>query len=72
MCELKVIIQNRVEFEDAIYAKTIENKVVVKDILGKSKEFKDYKITEVDINKEQLTLSSIKRNKETDAQRQNK
>ena len=57
MCELKIIIRNEVEFENVIYAKTIENRVIVKDILGKSKEFKNYKITEVDINKEQLILS---------------
>ena len=57
MCELKIIIRNEVEFENVIYAKTIENRVIVKDILGNSKEFKNYKITEVDINKEQLILS---------------
>jgi predicted RNA-binding protein len=59
MCELKVVIENVVEFENVIYAKSIENRVVVKDILGKPKEFKNYKITEVDITKEQLILSSI-------------
>jgi predicted RNA-binding protein len=59
MCELKVIIGNEVEFENVIYAKSIENRVVVKDILGKSKEFENYKIAEVDISKEQLLLSSI-------------
>jgi len=60
MCELKVIIENEVEFDNVIYAKTIENRVIVKDILGKSKEFKNYKIKEVDISKEQLILSPIK------------
>jgi predicted RNA-binding protein len=59
MCELKVVIENEVEFENVIYAKSIENRVVVKDILGKPMEFKNYKITEVDINKEQLILSPI-------------
>jgi predicted RNA-binding protein len=59
MCELKVIIENEVEFENVIYAKSIENRVVVKDILGKSREFQNYKITEVNINKEQLILSPI-------------
>ena len=63
MCELKVIIENKVEFENVIYAKSIENSVVVKDILGKSKEFKNYKITEVDISKEHLTLSPLKARK---------
>ena len=60
MCELKVIIENNVEFENAIYAKFIEDRVVVKDILGKLMIFKEYKIAEVDINKEQLILSPIK------------
>ena len=60
MCELKVIIENEVKFENAIYAKKIENKVTVSDIFGKSMEFKNYKIIEVDISKEQLTLSPIK------------
>jgi predicted RNA-binding protein len=59
MCELKVVIENVVEFENVVYAKSMENRVVVKDILGKPKEFKNYKITEVDINKEQLILSPI-------------
>jgi len=63
MCELKVIIENEVKFENVIYAKSIENRVIVKDILGKSKEFENYKITEVDINKEQLTLSPMKAQK---------
>ncbi len=63
MCELKVIIGNEVKFENAIYAKSIENRVVVRDILGKSMEFKNYKITEVNINKEQLILSPIKAQK---------
>lgn len=59
MCELKVIIGKEVEFENVIYAKSIENRVVVKDILGKSREFKNCKITEVNINKEQLILSPM-------------
>lgn len=63
MCELKVIIENEVKFENAIYAKSIENRVIVKDILGKSREFENYKITEVNINKEQLTLSPMKAQK---------
>lgn len=60
MCELKVIIENEVKFENAIYAKSIENKVTVSDIFGKSREFKNCQIIEVDISKEQLTLSPIK------------
>jgi predicted RNA-binding protein len=57
MCELKVIVENQVAFENVIYAKVIDNKVVVKDVLGKSMEFKNHTITEVNITKEQLVLS---------------
>ena len=59
MCELKVIVEKEVAFENVIYAKSIENRVLVKDILGKSMEFKNHTITEVDVNNERLVLSPI-------------
>ena len=59
MCELKVIVEKEVAFENVIYAKSIENRVVVKDVLGKSMEFKNHTITEVDVNNERLVLSPI-------------
>lgn len=58
MCELKVIINNEVVFENAVFAKEIGNNVLVNDIMGKSKEFKNQKITEVNITNEQLTLTA--------------
>jgi predicted RNA-binding protein len=63
MCELKVIVEKEVAFENVIYAKSIENRVVVKDVLGKSMEFKNHIITEVNITKEQLVLSPTKTQK---------
>jgi predicted RNA-binding protein len=59
MCELKVIVEKEVAFENVIYAKSIENRVVVKDVLGKSMEFKNHTITEVDVNNERLVLSPM-------------
>ncbi len=59
MCELKVIVENAVEFENVIYAKTIGNRVIVKDILGKSREFENCRITEVDVSNEHLVLSPM-------------
>jgi uncharacterized repeat protein (TIGR01451 family) len=59
MCELKVIVEKEVAFENAIYAKAVENTVVVKDVLGKSMEFNNHTITEVNITKEQLVLSPV-------------
>jgi predicted RNA-binding protein len=60
MCELKVVVNNTLVFENAIYAKETGNKVVVKDILGKTKEFQNHTITEVNITNEQLTLTPTK------------
>ena len=60
MCELKVIIDETVVFENVVYAKTVENKVVVKDIMGNSKTFKNHMITEVNIPKVLLVLSPTK------------
>ena len=60
MCELKVVVNEKQVFENAIYAKETGNNVVVKDILGKSMEFKNHSIVEVNIAKEQLTLSQLK------------
>ena len=60
MCELKVVVNEKCVFENAIYAKENGNNIVVKDVLGKSMEFKDHKIFEVNVAKEQLILSKIK------------
>jgi len=60
MCELKVIMDNKIVFKDAIYAKETENKVIVQSILGQTKEFQNHTITEINIAKEQLILSKTK------------
>jgi len=61
MCEFTVILDGEIVFRDAIYAKMKSNNVVVKDVLGESKEFENCKIVEVDVNSTRLVLSSIKR-----------
>ena len=60
MCELEVIVEKEVVFKNVIYAKSIEDNVFVKDVLGKSMEFKNHKISEINISQEQLVLSPIK------------
>ena len=60
MCELKVVVNGKQVFENAIYAKLNSNNVVIQDIMGKTMEFKNHTITEVNITKEQLTLSPLK------------
>lgn len=58
MCELKVILDGKIVFEDAIYAKADSDKVIVKNILGASKEFAESTIEEVDLKNTRLLLSS--------------
>jgi predicted RNA-binding protein len=58
MCEFKVILNGETVFKDAVYAIVKGNGVNVKDILGQSKEFKNCKILEVDVNSTRLVLSN--------------
>jgi predicted RNA-binding protein len=60
MCEFKVLKNNELVFEDAVYAKAEGNKVTVRDVLGMSKVIENCTITEVDVNKERLTLTPSK------------
>jgi len=58
MCEFKVILDGETVFKDAVIAKLKGNNVAVTDILGQSKEFKNCKILEVNVNSTRLVLSS--------------
>ena len=58
MCEFNVILNGKLMFKDVIYAKMEKNKVIVKDILGKTREFNNCKITEVDVNSTRMVLAS--------------
>jgi predicted RNA-binding protein len=58
MCEFTVILNGKSVFKDAIYAKTEKNNVTVKSVLGESKEFKNCKIIEIDVNTTRLVLSN--------------
>jgi predicted RNA-binding protein len=60
MCEFNVILNGKTQFKDAVYAKTENNNVTVKSILGETKEFKDCRIIEVDVNATRLVLSPLK------------
>jgi predicted RNA-binding protein len=60
MCEFKVILNGEILFKDVVYAKTENNNVTVKNILGEAKEFKNCKITEVDVNSTRLVLTALK------------
>jgi predicted RNA-binding protein len=59
MCEFKVIFNGKEVFKDVVYAKMENDNVIVKDIVGTSKKFKNCRIIEVDVNSTSLVLSSI-------------
>jgi predicted RNA-binding protein len=58
MCEFKVILNGETVFKDAVLAKLKGSNVTVTDVLGQSKEFKNCKILEVNVNSTRLVLSS--------------
>lgn len=58
MCEFKVILNGETVFQDVVLAKVKGSNVSVRDVLGQSKEFKNCRILEVDVNSTRLVLSS--------------
>ena len=56
MCEFNVILDGKIQFRDVIYSKVNGNDVVVKNILGEGKEFKNCKIIEIDVPNTRLVL----------------
>ena len=56
MCEYNVIMNGKIQFKDVIYAKVEDSNVVVKNILGEAREFKNCTIAEVDVNTARLVL----------------
>ena len=58
MCEFDVILDGKTVFKDVVYARTEGNNILVKDVLGQSKEFRNCRIIEMDVNSTRLVLSS--------------
>jgi predicted RNA-binding protein len=60
MCEFNVILNEKTVLKDVVYAKTDGNNVIVKNVLGETREFKNCKITEVDVNTTRLVLGELR------------
>ncbi len=60
MCEFNVILNGKTQFKDVVYAKNDGSNVIVKNVLGETKEFKNCTIVEVDVNSTRLVLNSVK------------
>lgn len=63
MCEFKATLDGKSVLNDVIYAKVEGDKVILRDVLGETKEFRNCKIIEVDVNLTRLILSSEKARK---------
>jgi len=59
MCEFNIILDGEIQFRDVIFTKVEGDKVIVKNIMGESKEFKGYRIVEVDVPNTRLVLSVL-------------
>jgi predicted RNA-binding protein len=57
MCEFKVILNGKEVWSDVVYAKAEGGKVTVRDVSGQTREFKNCKIIEVDVNNTRLVLA---------------
>jgi predicted RNA-binding protein len=60
MCEFNVILNEKIMLKDVVYAKVEGDNVVVKNIFGEAKEFKNCKIVEVDVTTTRLVLTALK------------
>lgn len=58
MCEFDIILDGKTMFKDVVYARMKSNHTLVKNVLGQSKEFRNCRIIEVDVNSTRLVLSS--------------
>ena len=59
MCEFTVVFDGEIVFKDVVYVKMKRDKAIVRDILGESREFRNCRIVEVNVNSARLVLSSV-------------
>jgi predicted RNA-binding protein len=60
MCEFNVIIDGKVQFRDVIYSKVDGENIIVRNIMGEAREFKGYRVVEIDVPNTRLVLSALK------------
>ena len=59
MCEFNVLLDGKKVFEDAIHVKVEGNRIILRDVLGTSREIRDCRISEIDVASERLVLSPL-------------
>lgn len=58
MCEFKVLLDGKEVFEDAVYVKASGGTIILRNVLGETREFTGCRIAEVNVNAEKLLLAS--------------
>ena len=61
VCELSVLLRDKMVFRDAVYAKADGRRVTVRNILGVSETFENCTIEELDVQSERLVLQLIEK-----------
>ncbi len=61
MCEFNVLLEDKIVFRDAVYARVDKNRVIVRSILSVSKSFENCTIEEIDVKSERLILQRAKK-----------
>ena len=56
MCEFKVFLEGKKIFEDAIFCQVKGGELLLKDILGQTKQLSKCHITEVNVTAEKLVI----------------
>jgi predicted RNA-binding protein len=56
MCEFNVILNGKIQMKDVIYARVNGSDVIIRDIMGEGKEFKNCKIAEVDVPNQRMVI----------------
>lgn len=56
MCEFNVILDGKIQMKEVIYAKAENGNVIIRNIMGESKEFKNSRISEVDVPNQRMVI----------------
>lgn len=56
MCEFNVILDGKIQMKEVIYAKAENGNVIIRNIMGESKEFNNSRISEVDVPNQRMVI----------------
>jgi predicted RNA-binding protein len=56
MCEFKVFLEGKEVFQDVIYVKMEGNNLILRDVMGVTRNVPNSKIVEIDVSAERLVL----------------